>query len=77
MDAVTYIDVNHAFDQVLAVTDETTVIIASTDGEVLVSILDPPPGTNYVGNRRPRGPRHTRGGRTVTKVLIHPVSPMS
>lgn len=61
VDAVTYmVDVDHAFDKVLVVTDDSTVVIANTSGEVLVEHPHPAPGVSYVGNRRPRGPRPTK-----------------
>ncbi|WP_445900733.1 DDE-type integrase/transposase/recombinase [Gordonia westfalica] len=61
VDAVTYmVDVDHAFEQVLVVADDNTIVIANTDGEVVVEHPRPAPGVRYVGNRRPRGPRPTR-----------------
>ncbi len=61
VDAVTYmVDVDHAFDQVLVVTDDNTIVIANTEGEVLVEHPRPAPGITYVGNRQPRGPRPTK-----------------
>ena len=61
VDAVTYmVDVDHAFDQVLVVTDDNTIVIGNTEGEVLVEHPRPAPGITYVGNRQPRGPRPTK-----------------
>ena len=61
VDTVTYmVDVDYAFDQVLVAADDSTIVIASTDGEVLVEHPRPAPGVSYVGNRRPRGPRPTK-----------------
>ncbi|WP_435082215.1 integrase core domain-containing protein [Gordonia hongkongensis] len=61
VDSVTYmIDVDHALDKVLVTTDDNTIVIANTDGEVLVEHPRPAPGTSYVGNRKSRGPRPTK-----------------
>ena len=58
VDSVTYmVDVNHAFEQVLVVADDNTIVIANTEGEVVVEHPRPAPGVTYVGNRQPRGPR--------------------
>lgn len=61
VNTVTYmVDVNHAFDHVLVSADDSTIVIANTDGEVLVEHPRPAPGITYVGNRQPRGPRPTK-----------------
>ena len=67
LDKVFYkIDVTHAFEQVLVVTDgqETgdTIIITRLDGEILAEHNRPAPGVTYVGNgrrpgNRPKNPR--------------------
>lgn len=61
LDSVTYmVDVHHAFEQVLVVSDKDVIIISDTDGVVLAEHTRPAAGTTYVGNRRPRGPRPTK-----------------
>ncbi|PWD42244.1 IS481 family transposase [Gordonia paraffinivorans] len=61
VDSVTYmVDVDHAFDQVLVVDDDSAIVIANTDGEVVVEHPRPASGVRYVGNRQPRGPRPTK-----------------
>ena len=61
VDAVTYmVDVDHAFDHVLVAADDHTIVIANTDGKVLVEHPRPAPGITYVGNRQPRGPRPSK-----------------
>lgn len=61
LDQVTYmVDVRHAFEQVLVVQDGDKIIVTDTDGQVLAQHQQPPSGTRYVGNGRPRGPRRTR-----------------
>jgi putative transposase len=58
LDSVTYrVDAQRAFQQVLVVSVEDKVIVTDLDGEVLVEHTRPAPGTRYVGNGRPRGPR--------------------
>lgn len=58
LDSVTYmVDVQRAFEQVLVVRDGDNIIITDLHGEVLAEHTRPAPGTNYVGNGRPRGPR--------------------
>jgi hypothetical protein len=51
------VDVRHAFEQVLVVRNGDKIIITDLHGEVLAEHTRPAPGTNYVGNGRPRGPR--------------------
>ncbi|MGW0455762.1 DDE-type integrase/transposase/recombinase [Gordonia sputi] len=61
VDGVTYmVDVDHAFDRVLVAADDNTIVIANTDGEVLVEHPRPTAGISYVGNRQPRGPRPSK-----------------
>ncbi len=61
VDSVTcMVDVDHAFDQVLVVADDSAIVIANTDGEVVVEHPRPASGVRYVGNRQPRGPRPTK-----------------
>jgi putative transposase len=62
VDKVFYkIDADHAFKQVLVVTDGNQagdkIIITDVDGEILAEHTRPAPGITYVGNGRPRGPR--------------------
>jgi putative transposase len=58
VDKVFYkIDVGHAFQQVLVVNDGDKIIISDLKGEILAEHIRPGPGTTYVGNGRPRGPR--------------------
>lgn len=55
---VTYkVDANRAFEQVLAVTTNETIIIADLHGEILAEHPRPEPGITYVGNGQPRGRR--------------------
>lgn len=62
LDSVTYmVDVQRAFEQVLVVCDGDNIIITDLQGEVLAEHTRPAPGTNYVGNGRPRGPRPKPG----------------
>lgn len=62
LDTVTYmVDSQRAFQQVLVVSagdkvgDE--IIVTDLEAEILAEHTRPAPGTRYVGNRRPRGPR--------------------
>ena len=62
VDNVTYkIDVDHAFRQVLVVSDGDqpgdTITITDLEGEILAEHTRPAPGIGYVGNGRPRGRR--------------------
>jgi transposase InsO family protein len=58
LDSVTYkVDAQRAFEQVLVVIADDTIIIADLHGEVLVEHTRPAPGVNYVGNGRPSGPQ--------------------
>ena len=43
--------------QVLAIVDGDKITVADLDGEILIEHTRPAPGTTYVGNGRPRGPR--------------------
>ena len=51
------IDSRLADQEVLIIDDDTTILIADLDGEVLIEHTQPAPGVKYVGNGRPRGPR--------------------
>ncbi|MFC6286464.1 integrase core domain-containing protein [Nocardioides sp. GCM10027113] len=58
VDRVLYkIDVDHAFKQVLVVTDGDRITITDFDGEILAEHTRPAPGVTYIGNGRPPGPR--------------------
>lgn len=58
LDSVTYrVDVRQAFQQVLVVSADDQIIITDLHGEVLAEHNRPAPGTKYVGNGQPRGPR--------------------
>ena len=58
LDKVFYkIDVDHAFKQVLVVSDGDRILIADLQGEILAEHTRPAPGIRYVGNGRPPGPR--------------------
>lgn len=62
LDSVSYkVGGQHAFRQVLVVSDGDTIIITDLDGEVLAERIRPTPGVTYVGNGRPRGTRPTTG----------------
>ncbi|MBB5166523.1 hypothetical protein HNP02_006509 [Mycobacterium sp. AZCC_0083] len=77
LDSVTYkLDAQRAFHQVLVVSEGDTIIITDLQGEVLAEHTRPAPGTSYVGNGQPRGPR-PKTEETVTEVLTHPPSPIS
>jgi putative transposase len=67
VDKVFYkLDVEHAFQQVLVVSEGTQagdkIIISDLQGEILAEHTRPEPGTTYVGNGRPRGPRPKNPG---------------
>ncbi|MET0700899.1 MAG: hypothetical protein ABWY93_14660 [Mycobacterium sp.] len=51
------VDTHRAYEQVLAVCDGDKIIITDLHGEVLAEHTQPAPGTTYVGNGQPRGPR--------------------
>jgi putative transposase len=62
VDRVFYkLDVDHAFQQVLVVSDGNQagdkIIVTDMHGEILAEHTRPAPGTTYVGNGRPRGRR--------------------
>jgi len=58
LDKVTYkIDVDHAFQQVLVITDGDTITITDLQGQILAEHTRPAPGMTYVGNGRPPGTR--------------------
>ena len=62
LDSVTYmVDAHRAFQQVLVVTDGDKIIVTDAHGEILAEHTRPAPGTKYVGNGRPRGPRPKTG----------------
>jgi putative transposase len=60
------IDVDHAFKQVLVVTDgnqaSDKIIITNLEGEILAEHTRPEPGITYVGNGRPPGTRPKNPG---------------
>ncbi len=67
VDKVFYkIDVDHAFQQVLVVSDGNQagdkIIVTDLDGEILAELTRPAPGVRYVGNGRPPGPRPRNPG---------------
>jgi transposase InsO family protein len=63
VDKVVYkIDVDHAFQQVLVVTDDDKITITDLDGEILAEHTRPAPGTTYVGNGRRPGTRPNNPG---------------
>lgn len=68
------IDSRRAGQQVHVLDLQTEIVITDTAGTVLLQHPWPPPGTRYVGNGSPRGPRRDR---TVTDVLRQQPSPMS
>ncbi|MEP9382908.1 hypothetical protein [Nocardioides sp. KR10-350] len=81
IDKVFYkLDVDHAFKQVLVITDGTEpgekITITDLEGEILAEHSRPAPGTTYVGNGRPPGTRPKKPA-SVTEVLTHQASPMS
>jgi putative transposase len=62
VDKVFYkLDVDHALQQVLVVSDGNQagdkIIVTDLLGEILAEHTRPAPGTTYVGNGRPRGRR--------------------
>ena len=58
LDSVSYkVGGQHAFRQVLVLSDGDKVIIADLEGEILAERTRPAPGVRYVGNGRPRGLR--------------------
>jgi putative transposase len=58
LDKVTYkIDVDHAFEQALVVTDGDTITVTDLQGQILAEHTRPAPGVTYVGNDRPPGTR--------------------
>jgi putative transposase len=58
LDSVTYmVNVDHAFQQVLVVSDGDKIIVTDLQGELLAEHTRPAPGIRYVGNGLPRGPR--------------------
>lgn len=58
VDKVFYkLHVDHAFKQVLVVTDGDHFTVTDFDGEILAELTRAAPGVTYVGNGRPRGPR--------------------
>ncbi len=73
------VDVDHAFEQVLVVTDGNQagakIIITDLEGEILAEHTRPAPGIRYVGNGRPQDPPEKP--ESVTEVLTHQPSPMS
>jgi transposase InsO family protein len=62
LDAVTYmVDTHRASQQVLVINDADKIIVTDTHGQILAEHTRPAPGTTYVGNNRPRGPRPKTG----------------
>ncbi|WP_122817935.1 hypothetical protein [Nocardioides pantholopis] len=58
VDKVFYkLHVDHAFKQVLAVTDGDHFTVTDFGGEILAEPTRAAPGVTYAGNGRPRGPR--------------------
>lgn len=58
LDSVTYmVDVQRAFEHVLAVSAGDKILVTDLHGEVLAEHTRPRPGIRYVGNGRPRGSR--------------------
>lgn len=51
------LDVDHAFKQVLVVTNDDKITVTDFDGEILAEHTRPAPGVRYVGNGRPPGTR--------------------
>lgn len=51
------VDTHRAFQQVLVVNEDNKIIVTAAHGEILAEHTRPAPGTTYVGNGRPRGPR--------------------
>lgn len=47
----------YGFWQVLVIIDGEKITVADLEGEILIEHTRPAPGTRYVGNGRPRGPR--------------------
>ncbi len=47
----------HAFAQVLVITDGDQIIVTNPHGEILIQHTRPTSGTTYVGNGMPPGPR--------------------
>ena len=62
LDSVHYmVGGQHGFQQVLVVTHGDKITVADLEGEILIEHTRPAPGTTYVGNGRPRGPRPKTG----------------
>ena len=62
LDSVHYmVGGQHGFQQSLVVTDGDKITVADLEGEILIEHTRPAPGTTYVGNGRPRGPRPKTG----------------
>jgi hypothetical protein len=56
--SVTYlVGGQHAFEEVLVISDNDKIIVTDPLGEILIEHTRPAPGVGYVGNGRPRGPR--------------------
>ena len=63
LDKVTYkIGVDHAFEQVLVVTDGDAITVTDLHGEILAEHTRPAPGIRYVGNGRRPGTRPKNPG---------------
>ena len=58
VDKVFYkLHVDHAFKQVLVITDGDKFTVTDFDGEVLAELTRAAPGVKYIGNGRPPGTR--------------------
>lgn len=53
------VDGHYRRQRVLVIVDGTNITVADLEGEILIEHTQPPPGTTYVGNGRPRGRRKT------------------
>jgi putative transposase len=63
LDKVFYkLDVDHAFIQVLVITDGDHFTVTDLDGEALAELTRAAPGTRYVGNGRAPGTRPSSPG---------------
>ena len=58
IDKVFYkLHVDHAFKQVLVITDGDRFTVTDFDGVIIAELTRAAPGVRYVGNGRPSGPR--------------------
>ncbi len=57
---VTYmVSGQYGFQHILVITDDNTITVADSEGEILIEHTRPAPGVTRVGNGRPPGPRPT------------------